>query len=66
MDTKPRTSGLLSATSILQLSIEKLQLSVGKERGKEEVEKGLWADGCSAMYGFIPGFEVYLEKSGHR
>ncbi|RLW04118.1 hypothetical protein DV515_00006043 [Chloebia gouldiae] len=39
------------------------ELSVGKERGKGDVEKGLWADKCSTMYGFAPEYEVYFKNT---
>lgn len=42
------------------------ELSVGRERGKGDVEKGLWADTCSATYGFTPKSQVYFKKSSHR
>lgn len=41
-------------------------LRVGRERGKGEVEKGLWTDACSAMYSFAPESGAYLQKPSHR
>lgn len=42
------------------------KLSFGRERRKGNVEKGLWADTCSAIYGFAPESEMYFKKSSHR
>lgn len=41
-------------------------LSIGRERGEGEVEKGLQTDTCSATYCFTPESEVYVQKSSFR
>lgn len=65
-DTKSRILGLLCATASYNCQQSNSELSVGRERRKGDVEKGLWADTCSAMYGFAPESEVYFKKSSYK